>query len=253
MTTILTHIKGTVLFRGHRTALIIPALDEADAIGPVVAAVDRSVVDDLIVVDNGSRDDTIAQARASGATVFQADRRGYGSACQVGIWAAVSAELLVFLDGDGSDDVREIPKVLAALLDADADLVIGSRVTGGAEPGALTPVQRFGNALTCHLVTALWGAKFTDLGPFRAIRRDALAQLQMADPDFGWTIEMQVKAVQRRLSVIEVPVHRYIRQAGASKVSGTVLGSMRAGKRILGYVLRAKLGEVSRGFSGGGM
>ncbi|MBW2277122.1 MAG: glycosyltransferase family 2 protein [Deltaproteobacteria bacterium] len=232
------------MFRGLKTALIIPALDEEEAIGQVVAAVDRDVVDQVVVADNGSVDATAERAKEAGASVVREDRRGYGSACLTAIRTVPDAELLVFLDGDGSDDPAEIPALLAALIDNDADLVIGSRTLGRAEPGALTLVQRFGNTLTCGLVRLLWGARFTDLGPFRAIRRDAYERLEMRDPDFGWTIEMQVKAAQQGSRFVEVPVSRRVRRGGESKVTGSVVGSYKAGKRILGYVAEAKLREL---------
>lgn len=231
------------MFRGLKTALIIPALDEEETIGPVVTAVDRSVVDQVIVADNGSRDATAKRATAAGATVVLEERRGYGSACLAGIREAADAELLVFLDGDGSDDPTEIPELLAALIDGGADLAIGSRTLGRTEPGALTVVQRLGNALTCNLVRLLWGMHYTDLGPFRAIRREALDRLRMSDPDFGWTIEMQVKAAQQGMRAVEVPVRRRNRRGGESKVTGNITGSYRAGRRILGYVARAKVDE----------
>jgi glycosyltransferase involved in cell wall biosynthesis len=233
------------VFRGLTTALIIPALDEEEAIGEVIGAVDRKIVDHVIVADNGSRDATADRATEAGARVVREERRGYGSACLAAIREVPDAELLVFLDGDGSDDPTEIPDLLAALLDRHADLVIGSRTLGRAEPGALTTVQRFGNALTCNLVRLLWGERFTDLGPFRAIRKEAYERLEMCDPDYGWTIEMQVKAAQRGLRAIEVPVRRRVRRGGESKVTGNIVGSYGAGKRILGYVAEAKLREVA--------
>jgi glycosyltransferase involved in cell wall biosynthesis len=231
------------MFQNHKVALIIPALDEQDAIGPVVESVDREVVDDVIVVDNGSQDLTGQRAAHAGATVVFEARRGYGSACLAGIARASQADILVFMDGDGSDDPAEIERMLEILFEEDAELVVGSRVLGCPEAGALTHMQRFGNSLTCNLVKLFWGVGYTDLGPFRAIRREALEQLSMNDPDFGWTIEMQVKAATRGLRVIEMPVSCRVRRAGRSKVSGTVLGSYRAGKTILGYVFGAKLRE----------
>lgn len=231
------------MYAGQRVAVIIPALDEAEAIGSVLDSIDRSIVDRVVVGDNGSTDATPAVAHAHGAVVVREERRGYGSACLAAVAAASEAEILVFLDADGSDDPTEIPLLLAAL-GKGADLVIGSRVTGRAEPGSLTPLQRFGNALTCTLVRILWGIRYTDLGPFRAIRRPAYDALTMSDPDFGWTIEMQVKAAQQGLRIAEVPVSYRPRRAGKSKVSGTLRGSYGAGKRILGYVAAAKLGEL---------
>jgi len=233
------------MFRGRRVALIMPALDEADAIGDVLRSVDRAVVDVLVVADNGSTDATPEVARTAGALVVLEPRRGYGSAClraldhpEVG-----ACDLIAFMDADGSDDPREIERVLAPLTDGTAEIVIGSRVLGEAEPGALTPVQRFGNWLTCLLVRRFWHVDYTDLGPFRAITAAALERLSMTDPDFGWTIEMQVKAAQRGVKVVEVPVSRRTRRGGVSKVSGDLIGSYRAGKRILGYVLAARFGR----------
>ncbi len=246
------------MFQNQRIALIIPVLDEEQTIGAVVTAVDRTVVDQVLVVDNDSADNTARVAREAGATVLSEPRQGYGSACLTGIAAAPDADVLVFCDGDGSDDPREIPLLLRALTDPDtdistntstgtstgADLVIGSRTRGRAEPGALTPVQELGNWLTCTLVRLFWGVRYTDLGPFRAVTRAGLNRLAMADPDFGWTIEMQVKAAQRGLRIQEIPVACRVRRGGHSKVSGTVLGSYHAGRRILGYVFEAKARDL---------
>lgn len=232
------------MFQGQTIFLIIPVLDEEQTIGLVVASVDRSVVDRVVVVDNGSVDRTAQRAAETGAEVLREDRRGYGSACLTGIRASADADIYVFLDGDGSDDPREIEPMLRFMETRGAELVIGSRVLGISEPGALTPLQEFGNALTCSLVRLFWGVRYTDLGPFRAIRREALERLGMVDPDFGWTIEMQVKAAQQGLEVAEMPVAARVRRAGKSKVSGTLMGSYRAGKRILGYVFEAKFKEL---------
>jgi glycosyltransferase involved in cell wall biosynthesis len=239
------------VFAGQTVNLIIPALNEEAALPGVLAGVDRGVIDRVIVADNGSSDRTAEVARDAGASVFVEPRRGYGSACLRAVLDGPPSDLLVFMDGDGSDDPTDIPELLSPLVDGQADLVIGSRVLGAAAVGALTPVQRFGNALTCTLVRMFWGASYTDLGPMRALRRDTFDSLQMCDPDFGWTIEMQVKAAQRRLQVVEVPVRCHLRQAGRSKVSGTVMGSFRAGKRILGYVLVAKGRELRTRRPGG--
>lgn len=236
--------------RASRTVLIIPALNEEETIGPLVERVPRSLVEEVVVVDNGSTDSTAEKARSAGAHVLCERRRGYGSACLKAIREVDEADVYVFLDGDGSDDPQEIGTLLDAIEEKGVDLVIGSRVLGDAEKGALTPIQRFGNALTCGLVQFLWGVVYTDLGPFRAIRASALKRLEMSDPDFGWTIEMQVKAVQRGLKVLEVPVSCRVRAAGKSKVSGTVTGSARAGARILGYVFEAKVQELLHRRSG---
>ena len=225
--------------RGLRIGVIIPALDEEATVGAVVGGLDRAVVDAVVVADNGSRDGTAAAAAAAGALVVHEPRRGYGSACLRALREGPAAEVYVFLDADGSDDPADLPLLLAALHEGPADLVIGSRVRGRCERGALTGTQRFGNWLTCTLVRAIWRVRYSDLGPFRAIRAEALARLEMADPDYGWTIEMQVKAAQRGLRGAEVPVSYRCRRGGRSKVSGTLLGSWHAGRRILGYVLLA--------------
>ena len=237
------------MYRGHHVALIIPALNEAEAIGPLLADVDRGIIDVVVVADNGSEDSTGERAAAAGAVVVREERRGYGSACLKAVSRVPTADILVFMDGDGSDDPREIELLLAALIDHGADLVIGSRVLGQTEKGALTPVQTFGNSLTCGLVHLLWRVRYTDLGPFRAIGRTAYDRLAMHDPDYGWTIEMQVKAAQHDLKTVEIPVTCRTRRAGRSKVSGTWLGSFRAGKRILGYVIEAKAREVLERFT----
>src|SRR5687767_8232216 len=178
-------------------ALIIPALDEEHAIGVLLAAVDRALVRDVIVGDNGSRDATAAVARAGGAEVVDVAERGYGAAC-AGALARLrdDVEIVVFMDADGSDDPSEIPSLLAPILENRADLVIGSRALGVVEPGALTPQQRFGNWLATRLIKLIYGHRYTDLGPFRAIRREVLDRINMQDRRYGWTVEMQVRALQ---------------------------------------------------------
>ncbi|MBD3336316.1 MAG: glycosyltransferase [Candidatus Eisenbacteria bacterium] len=232
------------MFAAWRVALIIPALNEEAAIGPLLDAVDRRVVDRVIVADNGSEDQTARRAAAGGAEVIAEPRRGYGRACLAAIRRCRDADVLVFMDGDGSDDPAEIPRLLSELQTRPADLVLGSRVTGAREPGALTAMQKAGNALTCLLIRLFWGVRYTDLGPFRAIRREALERLDMREPAYGWTVEMQVKAAQRGLRVSELPVTRRVRQGGRSKVSGNLSASLRAGRRILGFVLAAKAREL---------
>jgi glycosyltransferase involved in cell wall biosynthesis len=214
-------------------SLIIPALDEEHAIGPLLEAVDRRLVRDVIVGDNGSRDATAAVARARGAEVVAVAERGYGAAC-AGALARVreDVEIVVFMDADGSDDPAEIPLLLAPILEHRADLVIGSRPLGTIEPGALTPQQRFGNWLATRLIRAMYGHRYTDLGPFRAIRRELLDRIAMEDRRYGWTVEMQMRALQLGARVAEVPV-RYRRRVGKSKISGTVSGVMKAGWWIL--------------------
>jgi glycosyltransferase involved in cell wall biosynthesis len=232
------------VYQGRSVAVIIPALDEALSIAKVIRQLDQRLVDWVVVGDNGSSDGTPKIAAAAGALVVHEPRRGYGSACLKAIAAVPRAEVLVFLDADGSDDPRELSLLLEALFTGNAEIVIGARLNDKAEPGSLTPVQKFGNTLTCGLVRLFWRARYTDLGPFRALRRSTFDQLGMVDPDFGWTIEMQVKAAQMGLEVVEVPVSYRRRQGGSSKVSGTILGSFRAGKRILEYVFAAKFREL---------
>ncbi len=216
---------------GLRVAVVIPALNEAPALPHVLPAI-PSWVAEVIVVDNGSRDATAAVAAGLGARVVSEPRRGYGQACLSGI-AALSPgiDTVVFMDADASDRPEEMDRLLAPIVGAAADMVIGSRPLG-AEPGSLTPVQRFGNALSCWLIRVLWGVRFTDLGPFRAITRPALARLEMQDRNFGWTVEMQVRAAGRGLRCAEIPV-TYRRRIGQSKVSGTISGSVKAGVKIL--------------------
>ena len=215
------------------TALIIPALDEEDAIGTLLAQIDRAAVRDVIVGDNGSRDRTAEVARAGGAMVVHVAERGYGAACAGALaLLADDVEVVVFMDADGSDDPAELPLLVAPIVRDEADLVIGSRSLGVVERGALTPQQRFGNWLATRLIRLLYGHRYTDLGPFRAIRRTLLDAIAMQDRRFGWTVEMQIRALQLRARVAEVPV-RYRKRVGRSKISGTVTGVIKAGWWIL--------------------
>jgi glycosyltransferase involved in cell wall biosynthesis len=212
-------------------ALVIPALDEELAIGPLLREVDRSLIQTIIVGDNGSRDATAEVARAGGAAVVPVEERGYGAACAGALTALPGdIDIVVFMDADGSDDPAEIARLLAPIERNEADLVIGARVT--VERGALTPQQRFGNWLATRLIHRIHGHRYTDLGPFRAIRRDLLDRIAMRDRRYGWTVEMQVRALQLHARVTEVPV-RYRRRVGKSKISGTVTGVVKAGFWIL--------------------
>lgn len=226
-----------------RIGAIIPALDEEHAIGRVVADI-PGWVDDIVVVDNGSRDETAAVARTAGARVVSEPRRGYGIACQTGLAALPVCDIVVFLDGDYSDYPGEMPRLVDPIVEGLADLVIGSRVAGEAQPGALTLQQRFGNRLACGLMRLLFQARYTDLGPFRAIKRSALDSLKMKDLAFGWTIEMQIRALKTGLVVIERPVS-YRPRIGQSKISGTLLGSLRAGTTIMRVILQSALQRTS--------
>ncbi len=226
-----------------RIGAIIPALDEEHAIGRVVADI-PGWVDDIVVVDNGSRDETAAVARTAGARVVSEPRRGYGIACQTGLAALQVCDIVVFLDGDYSDYPGEMSRLVDPIVEGLADLVIGSRVAGEALPGALTLQQRFGNRLACGLMRLLFQARYTDLGPFRAIKREALDGLKMKDLAFGWTIEMQIRALKAGLVVIERPVS-YRPRIGQSKISGTLFGSLRAGTTIMRVILQSALQRTS--------
>jgi glycosyltransferase involved in cell wall biosynthesis len=217
-------------------AVIIPALDEEDAIGAVVASIDRTLVRDVIVGDNGSRDATAEVARRGGAVVVAVAERGYGAACAGALTAlADDVEIVVFMDADGSDDAGEMRALLAPIQRGDADLVIGARTN--VERGALTPQQRFGNRLATALIRMIHGHRYTDLGPFRAIRRELLDRIDMQDRRYGWTVEMQIRALQLGARVTEVPV-RYRKRVGRSKISGTVTGVIKAGWWIVYTIIK---------------
>jgi glycosyltransferase involved in cell wall biosynthesis len=220
-----------------QVSVIIPALNEAGCIGDLVHETLAQPVREVIVVDNGSTDGTANIARQAGARVVVESRRGYGYACAAGA-AAAGAETLVFLDGDGSFLPSEMPRLLEPLASGCADLVLGSRVLGDIAPGAMPPHQRFGNGLASQLMNMLYHVHVTDLGPYRAIRRNLLAKLDMREMTFGWPTEMMVKAARRRARIIEVPVSFHPRRAGRSKVSGTLRGTFLAAYSILGVTLR---------------
>jgi glycosyltransferase involved in cell wall biosynthesis len=215
-----------------RISVLIPALNERDSLPLVLGDLPRDLVSDVVVVDNGSTDGTAEVALALGARVVREPRRGYGRACLTGIAALDDPDIVCFLDADYSDRPEELPAVVAPLLAGEADLVVGSRATGDREAGALLPQARFGNLLAVTLIRRLCGVRFTDLGPFRAIRADALRRLDMRDEDFGFTVEMQVKAARAGLRCVEVPVS-YRRRIGVSKITGTVRGTILAGRKIL--------------------
>ena len=221
--------------------VIIPALNEEQAIGGVVSRI-PDFINRIIVADNGSTDRTAIRAQDAGAEVVSVPVAGYGRACLAGVDAAGEADILVFLDGDGSDVPEEMDLLLAPILSGDIDMVIGSRAMGVAEAGSLTVTQRFGNRLACVLMKLFWGGGYTDLGPFRAIRRSAYDRLGMTAPTFGWTVEMQVRALKQKLAVADVPVS-YKNRIGVSKISGTVRGVIMAGAYILGTIFAEKLGR----------
>jgi glycosyltransferase involved in cell wall biosynthesis len=243
-------------------AVVIPALDEERGIARTLAELPRKGalriawrpgaaahvitpryrVREVVVADNGSTDRTGDVARAAGATVVREPRRGYGSACLAALGALRDRppDVVVFLDADGSDDPVELPELLAPIAEGRADLVVGSRILGPHEPGALTTVQALGNHLAAFLLRILYGGRFTDLGPFRAIRWGALDRLAMRDRDYGWTVEMQARALRAGLRCVEVPVSYRRRATGRSKVSGTLRGVVGAGWKILFTIARVR-------------
>jgi glycosyltransferase involved in cell wall biosynthesis len=228
--------------QGPRVAVLIPVFNERESLPLVIAAIPADLVHEIVVVDNGSTDGTGAIARGLPVRLVREDRRGYGSACLAGVRALEQAppDVLVFLDGDFSDHPEQMPRLLEAIAEG-ADLVIGSRTLGEREPGALLPQARFGNALACLLIRTLYGHRYTDLGPFRAIRWPAYRRLGMRDTGYGWTCEMQVRALRHGLRIAEVPVS-YRRRVGVSKITGTVSGTLRAGTKILWTIARYALG-----------
>ena len=226
-----------------RIDVIIPAYNEEKSIGLVLKDMPWSLVREVIVCNNASSDRTAEVAQKLGATVLTETRKGYGSACLKGISylklkpAAEQPDLVVFLDADYSDHPEEMPLLVEPILHDGMDLVIGSRALGNLEPGSMQPQQIFGNWLATTLIRMIYRYHFTDLGPFRAIRWDKLQALEMADPNFGWPVEMQVKAAKHQFRCTEVPVS-YRRRVGISKVSGTLKGTILAGQKILWTIFK---------------
>lgn len=220
--------------------VIIPAFNEADSIANVIKELPDSV-SEIIVVNNNSSDDTAKNAQLAGATVLTEERKGYGYACLKGMdyvaHQSKAPDIIVFIDGDYSDYPEELDKVVDPILNDGKDFVIGARVKRLREKGSMTPQQIFGNWLATSLMKVFFGATFTDLGPFRAIRYDKLLTLDMEDKTYGWTVEMQLKAIKKKLVYTEVPV-RYKKRIGVSKVSGTVKGSIFAGIKILNWIFK---------------
>jgi hypothetical protein len=229
-----------------RVLVIIPAFNEARSIGLVVGDLPADLIEEVVVVNNASTDETEANARAAGATVLREARRGYGWACLCGIAYARERrpDIVVFLDGDYSDHPEEVVALLDPLLRDEADFVVGSRMRGRRERGAMLPQALFGNRLACGLMRLFWGARFTDLGPFRAIRFASLLRLGMQDKTYGWTVEMQIKAVRAGLRCAEVPVS-YRRRVGVSKITGTLAGTVNASYKILATIAKYAFSPIS--------
>mgnify|MGYP001299124888 FL=1 len=215
-----------------RTSIIIPAYNEESSIGLVLDALPQEKIHEIIVVDNGSTDATARVAQEHGARVVKEPRKGYGSACLKGIDELDAPDIVVFIDGDFSDFPEEIVLLIRPIETGEKDFVLGSRMILPKSQSALLPQARYGNRLAVFLIKLFFKHEFTDLGPFRAIRYSSLMSIGMKDMDFGWTVEMQIKAVRNGLRIREVPVN-YRKRVGISKITGTVLGTFRAGTKII--------------------
>lgn len=221
-------------------SVIIPAYNEQDAIAKVIKDI-PSFVHEIIVVSNNSTDHTVKNAKNAGATVLQEPKKGYGYACLKGMHyikqQTIKPEIIVFLDGDYSDHPEQLPEIIAPILHQNIDFVLGARVKEYRETGAMTPQQIFGNGLATFLMKLFFNAKFTDLGPFRAIKYTSLLALEMEDKTYGWTVEMQLKVLKQKMSYVEIPV-KYRNRIGVSKVSGTLKGTIFAGVKILSWIFK---------------
>jgi glycosyltransferase involved in cell wall biosynthesis len=225
------------MYRGKNITLLMPARDEALAL-PVVLSAVPGEIDQLLIVNNGSRDETANVARKNGARVIEEPRPGYGNACLAGLKTLEKnpPDIVAFADADGSDDLSRLSDLIDPLVNEDIDLVLGKRVPG--EPGALSRQQKFGNRLAVFLINLFWGHAYNDLGPMRVIKWASLQSLGMSDRNYGWTIEMQIRALKKGLRIKELPVPYRRRAAGRSKVSRTLSGSLRAGAKIIWVVCR---------------
>ncbi len=232
----------------HSVTVVIPALNEAESIARVVRGIPRSAVDEIIVVDNGSSDETAACARAAGARVVSEPRRGYGRACHAGINAlSPDCTLVVFLDGDGSDAVEELGALVRPIVAGTHEFVIGSRTRGQREPGSMAAHQVLAGRIAGWALFVLYGTRYTDMCPFRVIDRVALAHLPMSEFTYGWNLQMQALAARARLRVLEIPVPHFRRFGGTSKVSGSVSGTFMASLRIARVLSSTVLSRIREG------
>ncbi|MTI39964.1 glycosyltransferase family 2 protein [Fulvivirga lutimaris] len=224
-----------------RVNVIIPAFNEENGVGSVIKEIPKGLVEEVIVVNNASTDQTETEAVKAGATVLKEEVKGYGRACLKGMHyisvKEVKPDIVVFIDADHSDYPEEMSDLLKPIIDDDVDFVIGSRALGKKESGAMTPQQVFGNWLATSLMRLFYNVKFTDLGPFRAIKYEKLMALDMQDKTYGWTVEMQLKAAKMKMKCVEVPVN-YRKRIGFSKISGTVKGTILAGYKIIWTILK---------------
>lgn len=236
------------MYKGKSIGVVIPALNEGENIGPLIRSL-PSFVDIIVVGDNNSTDNTATEARANDAQVVCEKREGYGSACLAGLAFLKDnpPDIVVFTDADGSDDPGQMRELIEPLAEGAAQLCVASRVLGTAEKGALSPAQVFGNQLAPRLVNLFWSVSFSDLGPYRAITWQALSCLGMSDPDFGWTVEMQIKAARIGLRCTEIPANYRKRRKGKSKVGGSVRGCILAAGKILFWIFREKLRDIIGG------
>lgn len=225
----------------HTVNVIIPAFNEENGVGSVIREIPKSLVEEVIVVNNASTDKTADEAIKAGATVLVEPVKGYGRACLTGISYVMNKQekpnIIVFIDADYSDYPEEMVELVKPIIEDNVDLVIGSRALGNKEKGAMTPQQVFGNWLATSLLKLFYNVKFTDLGPFRAIKYEKLLELDMQDKTYGWTVEMQLKAAKNKMRCVEVPVN-YRRRIGFSKISGTVKGTILAGYKIIWTILK---------------
>lgn len=221
--------------------VVIPAFNEQNAVGLVIEEIPKDLVSEVVVVDNGSTDNTFQVAKEKGATALSETRRGYGQACLKGLdhihKSSTPPDIVVFIDGDHSDYPEEMTKLVEPIIHEDVDMVIGSRALGQKEKGAMTPQQVFGNWLATTLMRWFYGTSYTDLGPFRAIKYDRLVAMGMKDTNYGWTVEMQLKAAKRKMKTVDIPVNYRVR-IGKSKVSGTVKGTVMAGYKIITTIFK---------------